>query len=100
MYTMPGGLERLYFCDGATPCNCPSLGRPFEDFPNLPQPAVTIITARAKKADRFFIFILLKGIGRNLSFTDFITSLEFNFNNCKLMVLSKVLNDGRNYYIV
>jgi hypothetical protein len=60
---MPGGLDILYLGLADTPCSWPSLGKPFEDFPTLPQP-VAIMATSAAKADRFFIFIILKGIGQ------------------------------------
>jgi hypothetical protein len=62
IYTMPGGLVILYLLAADTPCNWPSLGAP-EDFPTLPHP-VAIKATSAVKADRFFIFIILKGIGQ------------------------------------
>src|SRR5574343_116715 len=79
-YTMPGGLVKLYLEEGATPWSWPSLGRPLEAFfPILPQPVATTSAISTDKADRFFIFIILKGIGQKYCFTDFITSLEFIF---------------------
>ena len=76
---MPGGLVRLYLLDGATPWSWPSFGKPLEDFPNLPQPVTITMVVRANKADKFVFFIIFKGIGQKICFTDFITSLEFIF---------------------
>ena len=42
----------------------PSSGNPLPDFPPSLQPAIKKMAQKAAKTDRFFIFIILKGIGQ------------------------------------